>query len=154
MVAHAQEGPALWGLNSGFNSYFLARTASLWATTMAPVVVAFGVLSINLGTHGLATVTTTRTVAFIAALPLAGVLADRANPRLILLAAHAMAALTQIAAGLAIWNNMAPLGLLVSLEIVNGVANASTLPVFSALLPRLVDSDSLVRANSSIAMGD
>lgn len=152
MVAHTQEGPTLWSLHSGFNSYFLARTASLWATTMAPVVVAFGVLSTNTGAHGLATVTTARTVAFIAALPLAGVLADRASPRLILLAAHAVAALTQIVAGLAIWNNMAPLGLLVSLEIVNGVANASTLPVFSALLPRLVDSDSLVRANSSIAM--
>ncbi|WP_129661640.1 MFS transporter [Rothia uropygialis] len=152
MVAPTEQSPSLWTMRAGFNTYVLTRTASLWATTMAPVIVAFGVLSTGAGAHGLAVVTMARTVAFIAALPAAGVLADRVDPRLILLVSHAVAAASQIVAGIALWNEAAPLGLLVSLEAINGAANAATLPVFSALLPRLIGSDLLVRANSAIAM--
>lgn len=143
---------SIWKFESAFPAYFAARLASLLASAMAPVVVAFGVLATDAGTHGLAVVMTARTVSLIALLPIAGILADRVSPVVLLTTGHSIAALSQVTAGFALATDHAPLSVLVGLEIVNGGANAIVLPVFSAVLPTIVASSQLVRANSAVAV--
>lgn len=135
-----------------FRMFLAARTASLVATTMAPIAVTFAVLYAEFNAHGLAVVTTVRTVAMLLVLPAAGVLADRLSPRLLLVSSHAIAAASQAAAAILIASGSATVTSIALLEAVNGAANAITLPVFTSVVTVFVAKEHLVRANSLIGM--
>ncbi|TDD19382.1 MFS transporter [Nonomuraea diastatica] len=124
-------------------------TASGLATWALPFVLGLAVLDRTLTAAGLGIVLATRTVGFLLAVPISGVLADRYSRRAVVFWAGLAAALATpfIAVGL---GRSVPL-MAVAAAVV-GAGQGACRPAFQALTAEVVDSDRRQQGNAAITL--
>ncbi|MEV1000642.1 MFS transporter [Nonomuraea sp. NPDC050202] len=132
-----------------FVRLWCGTTASGLATWALPFVLGLAVLDRTLTTAGLGIVLATRTIGFLAAVPISGVLADRYSRRAVVLWAGLAAALATpfIALGL---GRSVPL-MAVAAAVV-GAGQGACRPAFQALTAEVVDAGRRRRANAAMTL--
>ncbi|MFI7677241.1 MFS transporter [Actinophytocola sp. NPDC049390] len=132
-----------------FVRLWLGTTASGLATWALPFVLGFGVLTRELSAAGLGVVLAARTVGFLLAVPVSGVLADRhSRRRVVLWAGLAAAAGTPVLAfGL---GRSVPL--MAAAALVVGAGQGACRPAFQALVAEIVDPGRRQTANATMAL--
>jgi MFS family permease len=131
-----------------------ARTCSVLGSAFGPVALAFGVL----GLPG-ATATTLSLVVFAESLSmvvfmlLGGVIADRLPRFRVMVAADAGAALAWGLLAAMLITGWAPVGVLVALAALAGVATALFFPAFTGVVPEVVPAANLQSANGILRLG-
>ena len=133
----------------GFIRLWVGTTASGLATWSLPFVLGLGVLEGELGAAGLGVVLAARTVGFLVAVPVAGVLADRHSRRGVVLWAGLAAAVGSpvIAVGL---GRSVPL--MAVAAVVVGAGQGACRPAFQALVAEVVDIERRQTANAAMAL--
>lgn len=130
-----------------FRWYFASRSVNLIGNTMAPVALAFAVLSISHASIALGLVLAARTVPLIIFLLVGGVIADRWSRAKVILGSNLISGASQAIAAVLLLTHHAELWHLVVLSAVNGVAAAAGLPAINGLIPQLVPREQLQEAN-------
>ncbi|GAA1215959.1 MFS transporter [Prauserella alba] len=133
-----------------FRNLFLGRTFDEFANAIAPVALAFAVLDLTGSPIQLGLVVGARSLANVAFLLLAGVLADRFPRAVILQGTGAAAALTQAAIAVGVLCGFANVPLLIALSVANGAVAAISLPAAAALTPQTVPPSLLTQANALV----
>ncbi|GAA1233601.1 MFS transporter [Prauserella halophila] len=133
-----------------FRNLFLGRTFDEFANALAPVALAFAVLDLTGSPAALGLVVGARSLANVAFLLLAGVLADRFPRAVILQGTGVAAALTQATIATSVLYGFASVPLLVALSVGNGAVSAISLPAAAALTPQTVPSSLLTQANALV----
>ncbi|MDH6115251.1 MFS family permease [Kitasatospora sp. MAP12-15] len=131
-----------------FRWFFTGQLVSLLGTSMAPVALAFAVLSASGRTGDLGIVLTAHMVPMLAFLLLGGATADRFSRRTVLVAANLGSALTQGGVACLLLTGHYSLLLVALLEFLNGVLAAFTTPALRGVVPELVGKDRLRQANA------
>lgn len=139
--------------HAGFRWLAAGRTATYFANAMAPVALAFAVLDLTGSLVDLGLVVGARSVANVAVLLFAGVLADRLPEAVVLRGCSLVAALVQAAVVLGMVAGVASVPVFVLLAVANGAVAAVCLPAASALIPRTVPAGEVRQANAVSRMG-
>jgi MFS family permease len=136
-------------LDIAFLRLWAGTTASGLATWALPFVLGLAVLDRTLTPAGLGLVLATRTVGFLAAVPISGVLADRHSRRGVVLWAGLAAAVAAplIAAGLG-----RSLPLMAAAAALAGAGQGACRPAFQALTAEVVDVDRRQQANAAMTL--
>lgn len=133
----------------GFVRLWTGATASGLATWALPFVLGLGVLERELSTPALGIVLAARTVGFLAAVPVAGVLADRYSRRAVVLwsglAAASAGPVIAVGLGRSVW-------LMAGAALVAGAGQGACRPAFQALVAEVVDPARRQRANAAMAL--
>ncbi|MHA6632117.1 MFS transporter [Pseudonocardia sichuanensis] len=132
-----------------FLRLWVGTTASGLATWALPFVLGLAVLHGDLGAVGLGIVLATRTVGFLAAVPLAGVLADRYSRRVVVLWSGLAAAAASPLIALGVGRSV---GLMAVAAVVVGAGQGACRPAFQALTAEVVDPDRRQQANAAITI--
>ncbi|OOC08326.1 MFS transporter [Amycolatopsis azurea DSM 43854] len=135
--------------DGGFVRLWTGTTASGLATWALPFVLGLAVLHGDLGPVGLGVVLATRTVGFIAAVPIAGVLADRHSRRGVVLWSGllATAAMPVIAFGLG-----RSVVMMAIAAAVAGAGQGACRPAFQALTAEVVEEGQRQQANAATSL--
>lgn len=131
-----------------FRWYFASRSVNLIGNTMAPVALAFAVLSVSKAPIALGVVLAAHTVPLLVFLLLGGVAADRWGRARLIAGSNLASGLSQGAVAALVLSGHAQLWHLVVLSAVNGVAAAAGIPAMNGLLPQLVPHERLQEANA------
>jgi MFS family permease len=134
--------------HDNFRWYWVALTVNMAGTVMAPVALAFAVLSITDSPSALGGVLAAETVPLAMFLLFGGVIADRVPLTLVLRAGMVVMGLSQAAAAALVISGVARIWMLVVLAAVNGTTDALVLPALQSIVPRLVPRDLLQQANA------
>lgn len=135
-----------------FRWYFASRSVNLVGNTMAPVALAFAVLSVSHAAIALGLVLAARTVPLLVFLLIGGVVADRWGRARVIMASNLVCGVSQGAAAVVVLSGHATLWHLVALSAVNGVADAAGMPAMNGLIPQLVPRTRLQEANALTAL--
>ncbi|CAM3363288.1 MFS transporter [Kibdelosporangium persicum] len=135
---------------SSFVRLWIGTTASGLATWALPFVLGLAVLERQLSAVGLGVVLATRTVGFLLAVPVGGVLADRHSRRGVVFwsGLAAAAAAPVIALGLA----TSSLPLMAVAAAVAGAGQGACRPAFQALVAEVVDGERRQQANAAMSL--
>jgi MFS family permease len=135
--------------DAGFVRLWVGTTASGLATWALPFLLGLAVLDGTLDATGLGLALAARTVGFLAAVPAAGVLADRYPRRTVVAWSGAAAAVASpvTAAGL----DTSTLVLAVAATVV-GAGQGACRPAFQALTAEVVDADQRQQANAAVTI--
>ncbi|MFD7658409.1 MFS transporter, partial [Actinosynnema sp. NPDC059797] len=132
-----------------FLRLWTGATASGLATWVLPFVLGLGVLERELSAVELGVVLAARTIGFLAAVPVGGVLADRHSRRGVVLwsglAAAAGAPVLALGLGLS-------LPLMVVAAVVMGAGQGACRPAYQALVAEVVDAEQRQAANAAMSM--
>ncbi|MFF8678680.1 MFS transporter [Streptomyces sp. NPDC015237] len=136
-------------LDAAFLRLWTGATASGLATWALPFVLGLAVLDRTLGATDLGLLLAARTVGFLAAVPVAGVLADRHSRRSVVLWAGlaSAAAAPVLAAGL---DRSVPL--MATAAVVAGAGQGACRPAYQALTAEVVDSGRRQQANAAMTL--
>lgn len=129
------------------------RTVSMFGNAVAPIALAFTVLDLTGSVRDLGVVVGARSAMSVLVLLVGGVVADRFPRNRVMMAASALAALTQALAAAAVLSGSATIPLLVVLAVVNGSVSAFAFPASSALLPQTVPAEIRKQANAINRLG-
>ena len=136
-----------------FRLLFIARTASRFGSSMAPVALAFGVLTTL---HGSATdlgiVLTARLVPTVCFILLGGVLGDRLPRNLVMVGSNAVSGASQVTAAALLLTGHASVTSLAVLAAVNGLSSAFFMPASEGIVPLVVDAEWLQQANALLRL--
>jgi MFS family permease len=136
-------------LEAGFVRLWLGTTASGLATWSLPFVLGLAVFTRELSPAGLGIVLAARTVGFLLAVPVSGVLADRNSRRAVVawagLAAAAGAPALAFGLGRSVW-------LMAVAALVVGAGQGACRPAFQALVAEVVAGEHRQVANAAIAL--
>jgi len=135
-----------------FRLYFASRVVNLLGSLMAPVALAFAVLSISDSPTALGVVLAAHSVPMVVFLLAGGVLADRFGRTRVIQTSNVVAGLTQLAIAALVITRTAEIWHVVVLTAVNGVAAAAALPALASVLPQLVPRSQLQQANVLVSM--
>jgi MFS family permease len=134
-----------------FRWFYSGQLASMLGSATAPVALAFAVLNASGSTADLSLVLAAHSLPLLLFLLVGGAVADRFSKSLMLTFSNVGAGITQsLAATLLITHNYS-LGALLVLEAFNGVFSAFTMPALRGVLPSLVRTTALQRANSALS---
>ncbi|HEX5598202.1 MAG TPA: MFS transporter [Micromonosporaceae bacterium] len=136
---------------SGFRWFFTGQLVSLIGTSLTPVALAFAVLEASGRSRDLALVLAAQSLPMLGFLLIGGAVADRASRSAVLVISHVGAALTQAAVAGLLISGSYHLGAVVALEALNGTFAAFTIPALRGIIPQLVHSTALQRANAARA---
>lgn len=136
-------------LDIAFLRLWAGTTASGLATWALPFVLGLAVLDRALTPAGLGLVLATRTVGFLAAVPISGVLADRHSRRGVVLWAGLAAA---VAAPLMTAGLGRSLPLMAAASALAGAGQGACRPAFQALTAEVVDADRRQQANAAMTL--
>lgn len=134
---------------AAFLRLWTATTASGLATWALPFILGFAVVDRTITAKELGTVLAARTVGFLVAVPVAGVLADRCSRRTVVLIAGLAAATATplIAVGLG-----RSVVLMAAAGVVVGIGQGACRPAFQALTAEVVDPSRRQQANAAITL--
>jgi MFS family permease len=132
-----------------FLRLWVGTTASGLATWALPFVLGLAVLDRSLSAAGLGIVLATRTVGFLLAVPVGGVLADRHSRRAVVLWSGLAAALATPVIALGLGSSVA---LMAVAAAVVGAGQGACRPAFQALVAEVVDADRRQQANAAMAL--
>jgi MFS family permease len=134
--------------HDNFRWYWIALTVNVMGTVMAPVALAFAVLSITDSASALGGVLAAETAPLAVFLLFGGVIADRVPLTLVLRVGMVVLGVSQAAAAGLVISGAARIWMLVVLAAVNGTTDALVLPALQSIVPRLVPRDLLQQANA------
>jgi MFS family permease len=137
---------------SGFRLLWAGRATSELGSALVPVALAFAVIDLTDSAAALGLVLTTGFVSRIGFLLLGGVVADRLPRQRVMLAADALRALTQALVAALLLAEQAQVWHLLVLFAVYGAADAFFAPAATAIVPEVVGSADLQRANALLAL--
>lgn len=141
---------SLWA-NRGFRLLITARFISNIGNGMAPIALAFGVLSLPGATAtSLSYVTASQMVPIVVFLLIGGVVADRVGRAQMVGGTDVIGSLIVMLNGFLFLSDSASVPQLCATGFVMGILNALWYPAFSGLLPEVVDSGQLQSANSLV----
>lgn len=132
-----------------FLRLWTGTTASGLATWALPFVLGLALLDRRLSAAGLGLVLATRTVGFLAAVPVGGVLADRLSRRRVVLWSGLAAAAASPLLAVGLGRSTALMALAAA---VTGAGQGACRPAFQALTAEVVDADRRQRANAAITL--
>ncbi len=135
-----------------FRYFFASRGVNLWGSTMAPIALAFAVLSIEDSASALGQVLAARSVPMVLFLLLGGVLADRLGRWRVIQVSNLVSALSQALAAWLVITGQAELWHLIVIEAVNGTSSAASFPAMQGMIPQLVPRAQLQSANVLLSM--
>lgn len=135
-----------------FRRFVAARAVNLAGTTMAPVALAFAVLSIDDSPSALGVVLAAHSIPLVALLLAGGVVADRFGQATVMRVSSLVAGLSQATTAALVITDGAQLWQLVVLAAVNGTVAAAAIPAMSSVVPQLVAPPLLQEANVLLAM--
>jgi MFS family permease len=132
---------------------FVARTTSRFGSAMAPVALAFAVLTTLHGSASeLGLVLTARMIPTVCFLLLGGVLGDRLPRHLVMVASNAVSGASQAAAAALLLTGHATVGNLAALAAVNGLSSAFFMPASEGIVPQVVSPSLLQEANALLRL--
>ncbi len=139
--------------NARFRRLFLARTISNIGNGVAPIAIAFGVLSLPGATPtSLSIVLAAQALPLVLVLPIGGVIADRlGRARVIAVTDIILSAFVMTTAVLFLTGN-ATVALLAILGAISGCLNALWWPAMSGLVPDVVEKEHLQPANAFVSV--
>ncbi len=139
--------------NARFRRLFLARTISNIGNGVAPIAIAFGVLSLPGATPtSLSIVLAAQALPLVLVLPIGGVIADRlGRARVIAVTDIILSAFVMTTAVLFLTGN-ATIALLAILGAISGCLNALWWPAMSGLVPDVVEDEHLQPANAFVSV--
>ena len=139
--------------NARFRRLFLARTISNIGNGVAPIAIAFGVLSLPGATPtSLSIVLAAQALPLVLVLPIGGVVADRlGRARVIAVTDIILSAFVMTTAVLFLTGN-ATIALLAILGAISGCLNALWWPAMSGLVPDVVEDEHLQPANAFVSV--
>jgi MFS family permease len=135
-----------------FRLVFSARTISFFGTNLAPIAVAFAVLSVGGGATAVGLAFAAWTLAQISTLAFAGVVADRLPRRTVMIASDTANFGVRGAMGLLLVTGHAHVWELVALQACGGAAVAFYSPASYGLVRETVEAELLQQANSFLAI--
>lgn len=131
-----------------------ARTCSVLGSAFGPVALAFGVLGLPGATPTtLSLVVFAESLSMVVFMLLGGVIADRLPRFRVMVAADAGAALAWGALAAMLITGWAPLGVLIALAALAGLATAMFFPAFTGVVPEVVPAANLQSANGILRLG-
>jgi len=133
-----------------FRRFFVAGTISVAGGSVTQVALAFSVLKLTGSARDLSFVVSAYMVPMVALVLLGGGVADRVGQAALLKITHFGSGLSQGAIAFCLFTKQ-PVGYLIGLAVVNGVLQAFTGPALSGIVPQLVSTEGLQRANSMLA---
>jgi MFS family permease len=148
--AEGKAPPALFRVVS-FRWYYLGTTVSLLGSAMAPVALAFAVLALSHSAGDLGLVLAARSIPLVAFLLIGGAVADRFPRMRVLRFSNLGAAITQGVVATLLISHAYSLGIIMTLEFLNGSLSAFTMPAMRGIVPQLVAKSQQQRANSVTA---
>ncbi|MBF6170711.1 MFS transporter [Nocardia blacklockiae] len=131
-----------------FRRYFAGTSISLLGSAMSPVALSFAILQSSHSAVDLGLVLTCRTVPQLVLILLGGAFADRFSRAAILLWSNAGAGLTQGVVALLLLTGRYDLVAIMALSFANGALVAFAGPATRGIVPQLLDTSMLRRANS------
>jgi len=137
-----------------FGLLFAARTASVLGSAFGPVALAFGVLALPGATATtLSVVVAAQSLSMVAFMLIGGVVADRLPRFRVMVAADVIAALAWGGLAAMLITGWAPVGVLVALSAVAGMATALFFPALTGIVPEVVPAARLQTANGLLRLG-
>lgn len=139
--------------NPRFRKLFIARTISNIGNGVAPIAIAFGVLSLPGATPtSLSIVLAAQAIPLVLVLPIGGVVADRlGRAKVIAVTDLVLSAFVMLTAVLFLTGS-ATVTLLAIIGAISGCLNALWWPAMSSLVPEVVEDDHLQPANAFVSV--
>ena len=139
--------------NPRFRKLFVARTISNIGNGVAPIAIAFGVLSLPGATPtSLSIVLAAQAIPLVLVLPIGGVVADRlGRAKVIAVTDLVLSAFVMLTAVLFLTGS-ATIPLLAIIGAISGCLNALWWPAMSSLVPEVVEDDHLQPANAFVSV--
>lgn len=138
-------------VHTPFGCFVLGRAVSLAGSAMTPVALSLAVLQASHRLGDLGVVLAAQVTAHLGLLLVGGVLGDRWSRRALLIGTNLGAGLTQGAVAAVLLTGHYQLALVAGLQFVNGALEALASPALRGIVPDLVESARLPRANAALA---
>lgn len=149
----AESAPSLLR-NAGFVRLALARIISVLGNGFARIALAFAVLSLPGATPGeLSLVVACQAVPQLALVLVGGVIADRVSRSGLMAVSDLLGALSYGGLAAMVLSGHAPVAALCALAVTAGIASALFGPAMDGVVPQLVPSEALQRANGLLRVG-
>jgi MFS family permease len=150
----AAEHPPSLLRNAGFVRLACARVISVLGNGFARIALAFAVLSLPGATPGdLSLVVACQAVPQLALVLVGGVIADRVSRSALMAVADVLGALSYGGLAAMVLSGHAPVAALCALAVTAGTATALFSPAMDGVIPVLVPSEALQRANGLLRVG-
>jgi MFS family permease len=135
-----------------FRLLFAGRAISYVGTYLAPIAVAFAVLDLGGSATEVGLSFAAWTVAQVATLAFGGVIGDRFPRRLVMISSDVSSTCVRTAMGVLLVTGHAHVWELIALQALGGAAVAFYNPAFYGLVPEVVPTEGLQRANSLLGI--
>jgi MFS family permease len=135
-----------------FRLLFAGRAISYIGTYLAPIAVAFAVLDLGGSATEVGLSFAAWTVAQVATLAFGGVIGDRFPRRLVMISSDVSSTCVRTAMGVLLVTGHAQVWELIALQALGGAAVAFYNPAFYGLVPEVVPTEGLQRANSLLGI--
>ena len=135
-----------------FRLLFAARTISFFGSNLVPIAVAFAVLGMTGSATDVGIAFASRTLAQIATLLAAGVVADRLPRRRVMIGSETASMVIQVVLAVLLVTDHATMWSLVGLQALAGAAFAFFTPASAGLVPQVVSSEDLQQANGLMSV--
>lgn len=132
--------------------FYIGHSASVLGDSIVPVALAFAVLDLTDSSTALGIVLAARVVPTVLLLLVGGVIADRISRRRLMLLCDMACFSSQAIQAVLLLSGQATLASMVLLQLVAGTASAFFEPASSGLLPEIVKSAELHKANGLISV--
>ncbi|MET7422124.1 MFS transporter [Dactylosporangium sp. NPDC005555] len=136
-----------------FAAYFAGRVLSSGGSAVAPLATAFAALHLGGGASALGWVLAAGLAPQLVLLLIGGVAADRWSRPLIMVVSNLIAGGAQAVAAIAVLTGVARVWQLAAVAAVIGATSAFFGPAAQGVVPQLVPSERLQRANASVRLG-
>ncbi len=140
--------PAVLREQRQFRLLFIGQALSGIGDRITFIALPFAVLATGAGATEVGLVAAATTLPFFVFSLVAGVIADRANRRTLMLGSDVVRLVCQLAAGLLLVTDRAHWGHLAAIGLVYGTADAFFQPAIYGLMPELVPTEQLQEANA------
>jgi MFS family permease len=137
-----------------FRRQFTAQAISMTGTTLAPVATAFGVLDATGSATALSLVLASFAVPELALMVVGGVWADRLPRHRVMMTTDLARFVAQTAFGVCLLTGWAPLGALMALQLLNGVASAFNRPARLGLTKATAPAGMFQQTSALLAITD
>jgi MFS family permease len=144
------ESPSPWQ-SARFRWYYAGSVTSWLGSAMAPIGLAFAVLSFSKSTGALGLVLAARSIPLICFMVLGGAVADRISRSRLLTLSNLGSGMTQGAVAALLLAGSRNLWLIVILEAANGTCAAFTAPAMAGIVPQLISAGGQQPANSLLS---
>jgi MFS family permease len=135
-----------------FRLLFAAQFSSLIGSGMAPIAIAFAVISIHRSPSAMSLVLAARMLPTVLFMLAGGVIADRLPRHRVMMSADLVSGLAQAATATTLLLGVANLWTLTAFQFIGGAAGACLMPAVSGLVPQIVKGTACKEANALLGL--